>query len=166
MQLPSCLLPGSFCPTGSTKCCNWTERWRIFPVVGGWRDQVGNALKEEGEFSRASHNCLHWCCQRVGCPVIMVCSLVSSWPWPGPGSNLSPSKERQPGLQYIIHCASLQSGVVTELLVPGSQWMESKGWVFSFFLELPFLVICNSGGKKLAQKKSLAVHKFVIVCVR
>lgn len=114
---------------------------------------MGNALKGEGEFSRASHNCLHWCCQRVGCPVIMVCSLVSPWPWPGPGSNLSPSKERQPGLQYIIHCASLQSGVVTELLVPGSQRMESMGWVFSFFLELPFLVICNSGGKKLAQKK-------------
>ena len=127
---------------------------------------MGNALKGEGEFSRASHSCLHWCCQRFGCPVVMVCSLVSPWPWPGPGSNLSPSKERQPGLQYIIHCASLQNEVVTELLVPGSWWMESMGWVFSFFLELPFLVIHNSRGEKLAQEKSFALDKFVIVGVR
>ena len=44
--------------------------------------------------------------------------------------------------------------------------MESMGWVFSFFLELPFLVIHNSRGEKLAQEKSFSLDKFVIVGVR
>lgn len=56
---------------------------------------AGGKFFKKKEFSRAFQSCLHWCCQVGGGPVILVLSLILSWPRAGPGSSLSPSRHWQ-----------------------------------------------------------------------